>query len=131
VTRDTGAFTAAIRVRIFAFLRSWSTGNPEAALESLDSPADAEGEAWTAERLRAAREAYLVDHERLRLDPEARNLRHTYVEPAADRSRWRVQQMLVDPVAANDWVAEFDVDLAASRETGEPVLRLLRLGSLV
>ena len=31
----------------------------------------------------------------------------------------------------NDWVAEFEVDLAASREKGEPVLQLLRLGSLV
>jgi hypothetical protein len=29
------------------------------------------------------------------------------------------------------WVAEFEVDLAASREAGQPVLRLLRLGSLV
>jgi superfamily II RNA helicase len=131
VTRDTRAFTAAIRTRIFAFLRSWSTGAYEAALESIDSPEDADGEPWTAERLGAAREAYLLDHERLRLDPEARNLRHTSVEPAVDRSRWRVQQMLVDTQAQNDWVAELDVDLAASREAGEPVLRLLRLGSLV
>jgi superfamily II RNA helicase len=131
VTRDTRAFTAAIRTRIFAFLRSWSTGAYEAALEGIDSPEDADGEPWTAERLGAAREAYLLDHERLRLDPEARNLRHTSVEPAVDRSRWRVQQMLVDTQAQNDWVAELDVDLAASREAGEPVLRLLRLGSLV
>ncbi len=29
------------------------------------------------------------------------------------------------------WVAELAVDLAASREVGEPVLQLLRLGSLV
>lgn len=39
--------------------------------------------------------------------------------------------MLVDVEGLNDWVAELDVNLAASRETGEPVLRLLRLGSLV
>ncbi len=38
--------------------------------------------------------------------------------------------MLIDPEGLNDWVAEVDVDLHASRETGEPVLRLLRLGSL-
>ena len=31
----------------------------------------------------------------------------------------------------NDWVPEFEVDLAASRELGEPVLKLLRLASLV
>ena len=43
----------------------------------------------------------------------------------------RLQQMLVDPEGLNDWVAELEVDLAASRTAGQPVLRLLRLGSLV
>ena len=42
-----------------------------------------------------------------------------------------MQQMLVDPEMYNDWVAEFEVDLAASRKAQEPVLRLRRLGSLV
>jgi hypothetical protein len=130
VTRDTKAFTAAIRTRVFAFLRAWSIGNDEAALDAIDSPSDGTGEAWTTERLRAAREAHRIEHERLRLDPEARNLRHTYVQPSDDRTGWRVQQMLVDPEGLNDWVAELEVDLAASRELGEPVLKLLRLGSL-
>jgi hypothetical protein len=31
----------------------------------------------------------------------------------------------------NDWGLELDVDLAASRELGEPVLKRARLGSLV
>jgi len=39
--------------------------------------------------------------------------------------------MLVDPEGLNDWVAELEVDLAGSRAAGEPILRLLRLGSLV
>jgi hypothetical protein len=38
--------------------------------------------------------------------------------------------MLVDPEEHNDWVAEFEVDLAESRKLGEPFLRLSRLGSL-
>ena len=38
--------------------------------------------------------------------------------------------MLVDPEEHNDWVAEFEVDLGRSREAAEPVLRLVRLGSL-
>ena len=41
------------------------------------------------------------------------------------------QQMLVDPEGHNDWVAEFEVDLEASRKSGEPAMRLLRIGSLV
>jgi superfamily II RNA helicase len=131
VTRDAKAFTAAIRTRAFAFLRAWSIRQDEEALQALDSLDDGDGVAWTPERLTTAREGYLVEHAGLRLDPEARNLRHTYVAPSDDGHAWRVQQMLVDPEGLNDWVAELEVDLATSREAGEPVLRLLRLGSLI
>ena len=37
--------------------------------------------------------------------------------------------MLVDAEGDNDWVAEFEADLPASRAAAAPVLRLLRLGS--
>jgi superfamily II RNA helicase len=131
VTRDPKAFTAAIRTRVFAFLRAWSIADDEAALAVLDAPEDEAGEPWTISRLRAAREAHRVEHAGLRLDPEARNLRHTAVAVAADRESWRVQQMLVDPEGLNDWVTEVGVDLRASREASRPLLRLLRIGSLV
>ena len=131
VTRDPKAFTAAIRTRVFAFLRAWSIGDDEAALQVMGSPREGEGEPWTVERLRTAREAHRVEHTGLRLDPEARNLRHTHVQPSDDQATWRVQQMLVDPEGLNDWVAELEADLAASRAASEPVLRLLRMSSLV
>jgi superfamily II RNA helicase len=131
LTRDAKAFTAAIRGRVFAFLRAWSIGGDEAALELLDSPMDAADQPWTAARLRAAREAHRLEHAGLRLDPEARNVRHTHVEPAADRPLWRVQQMLVDTEGINDWLAELQVDLDASRELSRPVIRLLRLEPLI
>ena len=35
-----------------------------------------------------------------------------------------MQQVLVDPALHNDWMAEFEVDLAASREANQPVLWL-------
>ena len=131
ITRDAKTFTAAIRNRIFTFLRTLISGDFETALAIPNaSPSDSD-EPWTAERLRRALDDYHVEHEHLRLDPEARNIRHTYVTPSEDRRRWRVQQMLIDPAEANDWVAEFDVDLAESRTTGEPSLKLIRLGSLV
>ena len=57
VTGDTRAFTASIRTRVFAFLRAWSIGEDEAALEAIDSPNDGDGEPWTTDRLRAARGA--------------------------------------------------------------------------
>jgi hypothetical protein len=82
-------------------------------------------------RLRAAREAHRAEHIGLRLDPEARNLRHTDVAVDADHRSWRVQQMLVDTAGLDDWVAELEVDLVASRVSGEPVVQLVRLGALV
>jgi len=130
VTRDTKAFTAAIRNRIFMFLRGLVMEDYEGALAGLNAPNDPEGQAWTAERLRVAFDAYHVDHHHLCLDPNARNARHTYVVPAEDKKTWCVQQMLVDPEEHNDWVAEFEVDLGESRKLGEPFLRLRRIGSL-
>jgi CHASE3 domain sensor protein len=52
------------------------------------------------------------------------------VLPSEDKRVWRIQQMLVDPEEHNDWVAEFEVDLAASRAAGEPAIELRRIGSL-
>ena len=131
ITRDTKGFTAAIRTRIFTFLRAMVIGDYEQALASLPSPEQPEGEPWTAKRLEQAMESYYAGHQRLCLDPNARNMRHTYVTPAEDKRSWRVQQMLVDPEEFNDWVAEFEVNLAESRQAGEPVPRLKRFGGLV
>jgi hypothetical protein len=105
-----------------------------AALENRDT-ADLEvcatAQAWTVESLEQAMEDYLTKHQQLLLTPEARNIRHTFVTPSEDKKTWRVQQMLVDPEEHNDWVAEFEVDLAESRAANEPVLRLRRVGSLI
>ena len=176
ITRDTKAFTAAIRNRIFTFLRGLVNRDFDGALallaqgwpappvalvskpavsptsESAEPPdvnasgvtpaagletrapagleACATDQPWTPERLQQALDAYHAEHEHICLDPNARNVRHTYVLPAEAKRTWRVQQMLVDPEEHNDWIAEFEVDLARSRETAEPVLRLVRLGSL-
>ena len=195
ITRDTKAFTAAIRNRIFTFLRGVLDQDYETALVSLDLSSSSRGNeahvsadkllarphpnplpqerepagdtgrtsdapriapaageslpllgekaevrendaqtqpnAWTADRLRQTVDGFYVEHQRICLDPNARNLRHTYVLPAEDKKTWRVQQVLVDPEEHNDWIVEFEVDLAESRAAEEPVLRLQRVGSLV
>jgi superfamily II RNA helicase len=130
ITRDTKAFTAAIRNRIFTFLRGLVIEDYEQAVAHLSSALDADGQPWTAARLQELMDTYQADHDHLCLDPNARNVRHTYVLPAEDKKSWRVQQMLVDPEEHNDWVAEFEVDLAASRAKSEPVLHFRRIGPL-
>lgn len=132
ITRDVKTFTGAIRNQLFLVLRTLANRDYEAALGIVEEqrgslPFD---EPWTTDRLRLAMEEYLATHDRLRLDPEARNARHTYVALSEDKRTWRVQQMLIDPDEANDWVLEYDVDLAASKERGAPAMRLLRLGPL-
>lgn len=130
ITRDTKAFTASIRNRVFSFLRGLINADFEQAMSHLSSPADPQGQSWTNERLKTALDAYYDEHERICLDPEARNSRHTYVVPSEDKKLWRVQQMLVDPEGHNDWMAEFEVDLQASRAANEPRVSLIRLGPL-
>ena len=130
ITRDAKAFTAAIRNRVFSFLRALVNRDYEQALANLSSPQNADGESWSAARLEEILKNYHAEHEHICLDPNARNLRHTYVAPSDDKQSWRVQQMLIDPDEHNDWVAEFEVDLAASRLKGEPVLQLRKLGPL-
>jgi len=130
ITRDAKAFTAAIRNRIFIFLRGLVVADYETAIANLDSPLDADNANWTPDRLDKIMETYEAEHERLCLDPNARNARHTYVTPSEDKKLWRVQQMLVDPKEDNDWVAEFAVDLVESRKRSAATLRLLRIGQL-
>ena len=71
---------------------------------------------------------YYEHHERLTLDPEARNARHTYIKAAEDGLTWQIDQVLVDPEGLNDWQARFRVDLSGAREAGRPVLALERIG---
>jgi superfamily II RNA helicase len=130
LTRDVTSFTAAIRNRIFSFLRGLVNQDFEQALTHLSSPQDADGQPWTADRLAQALDGYYAEHERICLDPNARNARHTYVLPAEDKRTWRIQQMLVDPAEHNDWVAEFEVNLAQSKAANEPYLHLRRMGTL-
>lgn len=124
ITRDPETFTATIRTVIFTFLQALAGGDTAAALTTVEA-----GE-WTADRLRTALDAYLVDHFRIRLDPAARNRRNTYVIPSEDKQTWRVQQVLVDPEDANDWMVEFEADLAQSRVRGTSIVRLLRLEAI-
>ena len=130
ITRNTRTFTTLIRTDIFSILRGLISRNYEAALENLDLLTNANGETWTGPLLERTMNAYFKDHERLLLDNEARNLRHTYLKPAEDQKTWLVQQTLVDPEAHNDWSLDLSLDLAQSRALGKPHLQLLRLGPI-
>ncbi|HVR72873.1 MAG TPA: DUF3516 domain-containing protein, partial [Planctomycetota bacterium] len=123
ITRDRKAFLAAIRIRIFTILRGLVSGDREQSLAALDEPEDMDGLPWTTDRLREAVDAYHVEHERICLDANGRNLRHTRVDEKREPGLWIVEQVLVDPDELCDWVAEMEVDLEKSRARGQPWLR--------
>jgi len=130
VTRDTRAFTAAIRTRIFAFLRALSNAEFEAALELMPASPVGEEPPWTPARLESVLKAYEANHQWICLDPNARNGRHTYVKVSSEQPLWVVQQILVDPDGFNDWMSEFEVDLTASKAAREPVIQLKRIAAV-
>lgn len=117
ITRNKREFTALIRTEIFRFLRPLAVENYAGAASIIGAP-------WKAETLAAMMEPYYASHERIRLDNEARNGRHTYVVAGDDNKTWRINQVLIDPEELNDWQCEFTVDLALAREEGKPTLVL-------
>ncbi|MFT4688206.1 MAG: superfamily II RNA helicase [Limisphaerales bacterium] len=126
LTRNRTAFTRAVRNRVFDFVKELSRDNLQAALELIAE--NAEGGEWTVPRLTEAMSGYWEEHGRIRLDPEARNAKHSHIDEVPDERRWQVEQVLIDPEELNDWSAVFDVNLEKSDTEGVPVLALTKLG---
>ena len=131
ITRDPKAFRALVRTHVLCFLRALANGDYPAALEELTQWENPEnpGTLWSQSGLESTMAEYHLEHERLRLDPEARNARHSYFE-TTEPGRLKLQQMLVDPAESNDWFAEFDIDLAATRSRGSVTMRLERIARM-
>lgn len=129
VTRDEKTFTTRIRQSVFFFLRSLAAGKVQDALDALaseNSKPDNSSSPSPAELERQLK-AYLQNHQRIRLDPEARNQRHSRIQKQADRQTWNLHQTLVDPEEKNDWFAEFVINLPQSRQQNHPVITFVRL----
>ncbi len=77
------------------------------------------------EALREAIATYFEAHVRVHVDPTARSPKLMKVEreDGPTPARWVIHQVLSDPEEHNDWQLTLQVDLAASRESGEVELR--------
>lgn len=118
-TKDRAAFTRHLRNHLLTLVTALARGQEETAL-SLVEPADSEGNPWSVEKLRRLLGNYHATHEMIRLDPEARNARHTHL---ADDGV-TVHQTLIDPDDLNDWSVRLTLDRAKSDELRTPVLVL-------
>ena len=73
---------------------------------------------------------YFQSHQRIRLDPEARNQRFSIFQKQGNPQEWKLQQTVLDPEDKNDWFVEFIIDLKASKEATCPIMRYSRFYSL-
>ena len=114
-TRNKPALVKAIRGMILNFTKFLSQGNYEAALGLVQSD-------LTIPELASLVDEFHDSHGLIRLDPEARNMKHTHIQEVPDKCLWRISQTLIDQENLNDHTAIFQLDLKASDENNAPVL---------
>ena len=71
-------------------------------------------------------QAYFAEHESLGTGADARGPALLIWDRTPDV--WRVRQILDDPAGDHDWGIDAEVDLVASDEAGELVLRVVDAG---
>jgi superfamily II RNA helicase len=121
-TRNKPAFLRALRNAVFELVKALSRGDITTAL-TLIEPTDPDDIAWNRPRIQSLLDNYFVDHERIRLDPEARAAKHTRISEENPRC-WLCEQILVDPEELNDWSITITLDLDRCDAAGSVVLVL-------
>ncbi|HEY0167356.1 MAG TPA: DUF3516 domain-containing protein [Jatrophihabitans sp.] len=119
LTANTRAFTVLVRNAMFRRVEL-AAGRRYAELGELDA-----GAGWDAEAWQEALAGYFSEYDRIDAGPQARgpSLFQVSVEPR----RWLVRQVFQDPNSDHDWGISAEVDLEASDEAGEAVLRITRV----
>jgi hypothetical protein len=92
-------------------------------LGELDS-----GDGWDAEAWEAAVEPYFDVHDEIGTGPDARGPALLIIDEGPQA--WTLRQIFDDPAGDHDWGISAQVDLAASEEAGQAVLRVTDVGQL-
>jgi len=122
LTANTRAFTVLVRNALFRRVEL-------AALRRVDELGELDADAgWDTTCWSTALDAYFAEYDRIGTGPDARSAALLHVEP--DGRRWRVRQVFDDPDGDRDWAIRAEVDLDASDELGEPVVRVTDVGPL-
>ncbi len=123
ITSDRRSFTVLIRNAVWRLVQALARRDYSHASSVLRELApDA---AWTPEQLGDSLEQYWAEYPTMRTDPKARSPR--YLQTEVNDDRWRLRQVLADPEDDGGWSLELEVDVAASGQAGQPVVRLLRI----
>lgn len=118
-TKDKTAFTRHLRNHVLTLVTALSRYDVETAI-ALVEPVDSAGKPWTNERLLQMLNTYHEAHHQIRLDPEARNARHTH----RSDDGLTIHQTIIDPDELNDWSIHLTLDPEKSDENRTPILIL-------
>jgi superfamily II RNA helicase len=122
VTGNPRAFRVLVRNALFRRVELAALGHyPE--LGELDADAGWDAAAWEA-----AVEPYFDVHDEIGTGPDARGPALLIIDEGAQA--WTVRQIFDDPAGDHDWGFSAEVDLAASAEAGQAVLRVTEVGQL-
>jgi hypothetical protein len=134
LTANRRAFRVLVRNALFrrvelAALSRWSSDRL-LELAALDS-----GPGWDADAWQDAMEGYWAEHEELGTGPDARGPAYFLLDEhpdgvAAGSRIWRVRQIFDDPEGDHDWGISAEIDLDASDEAGEAVVRVTAVDRL-
>jgi hypothetical protein len=126
VTTNKRAFTVLVRNALFrrvelAARRRWYD------LGELDAD-----HGWSADAWQTAMESYFTEHEIVQTGANARGPALLIIDEQPGQPGqpgiWRVRQILDDPAGDHDYSISAEIDLAASDEAGEAVVRVRAVG---
>jgi superfamily II RNA helicase len=120
ITGNVKAFTRMVRNAMFLKVQL-AARDDFGALAALDAAAVSGRPAMTAQAWEDALGAYWDEHETIGTGPSARSPELFVLERSS--SEWRVRQIIEDPSGDHDFAIVAVVDLDASDEAGEPVIR--------
>ncbi|MGB3481865.1 MAG: DUF3516 domain-containing protein [Mycobacterium sp.] len=122
LTGNERAFTAMVRNALFRRVELFARRN-WTELAAIDGAAG-----WSFDRWADLGDDYFAEHDYLDTGADARGPALLVIE--REPRMWRVRQILNDPAGDHDWSFEVEVDLEASDEAGEPVIRLVEAGRM-
>ena len=120
---DARAFRSRLRAEMQALVKAIAAQDYEEAVLSLRPDPD---DGWDAERLEAALEPFVAEHEAVVFGAAARHAHLLHVKPTGERI-WLVQQTLVAEAGETTWMLEAEVDLTEVTEDTGPLVALRRI----
>ncbi|MGH3387885.1 MAG: DUF3516 domain-containing protein, partial [Actinomadura sp.] len=122
VTANARAFRVLVRNALFRRVELAALER-HAELGELDADAGWDAAAW-----REALDEYYAEHDELGTGPDARGPKLLLIDQ--EPGVWKVRQIFDDPAGDHDWGISAEVDLGASDERGEVVVRVTAVDRL-